>query len=133
FPPGQSAYKIAAGSDGALWFTDQYSADNAIGRVAIDGSIAEFKIPTHHSVPRDVTAGPDGAIWFTEVNDTGTLAKIGKVPLIVHATPTATRTATASATASRTATATATATVTATRTATPTATATPSTTMSVTS
>jgi streptogramin lyase/pimeloyl-ACP methyl ester carboxylesterase len=133
FPAGQSAYKIAPGSDGALWFTDQYSADNAIGRVAIDGSIAEFKIPTPHSVPISITAGPDGAIWFTEVNDTGTIANIGKVPLIVHATPTATATRTTTATTTATPTVTATLTATARATATPTATATPSTTMSVTS
>ena len=123
FPAGQSAYKIASGSDGALWFTDQYAPDNAIGRVAIDGSIAEFKIPTPHSVPIDITAGPDGALWFTEINDTGTLAKIGKVPLIVHATPTATPTRTATATATATPTTTTTSTFTATRTPTATATA----------
>jgi streptogramin lyase/pimeloyl-ACP methyl ester carboxylesterase len=134
FPAGQSAYKIAAGSDGALWFTDQYAPDNAIGRVQVDGSIAEYKIPTPHSVPIEITAGPDGAVWFTEVNDTGTIAKIGKVPLILHATPTATATATATATptATTTPTATPTATATATATATTTATATATTRTTVT-
>jgi hypothetical protein len=87
-------------------------------------------------VPLEITAGPDGAIWFTEVNDTGTIAKIGKVPLILHATPTATATRTATATATPTSTATPTATTTSTATstasATPTATATPTIVMSVT-
>ena len=62
---------IAAGPDGALWFTEAQA--NKIGRVTISGTPTEFTIPTPDSAPFNITTGPDGALWFTEFfgNKTG--------------------------------------------------------------
>ena len=73
-PAGQQTPEaIAAGPDGALWFT---TADSLIGRIGTDGTISEFAVegltasqpdsglPTSDS---DITLGPDGALWFTGV------------------------------------------------------------------
>jgi streptogramin lyase len=70
---------IAAGSDGALWFSERYTTQ--VGRVTVGGSFKIFSFPAanHHST--DITAGPDGALWFTFPNsvpnyDSG---KIGRI------------------------------------------------------
>jgi hypothetical protein len=59
-------FGIAAGPDGALWFTEQ-NADK-IGRVTTGVMFNEFALPTVPSQPRGIAAGPDGALWFTELN-----------------------------------------------------------------
>src|ERR1035438_519846 len=59
-----NATGIAAGSDGALWFTE-YNG-NKIGRITTAGAITVFPVPTAGSSPMSITAGPDGALWFTE-------------------------------------------------------------------
>ena len=71
--------QIAAGSDGALWFSERYTTD--VGRVTVGGrfKMYSFNQNNHHST--DITAGPDGALWFTFPNsvtpyDTG---KIGRI------------------------------------------------------
>ncbi len=64
---------IAAGPDGALWFTDK--APNKIGRITTAGEITEFPIPTPDSEPYDIVAGLDGNLYFTE--RTGN--KIGRI------------------------------------------------------
>jgi virginiamycin B lyase len=60
---------IAAGSDGALWFTEQVGK---IGRITTGGIITEFTLPPDPSLgtgvlplPTGIAAGPDGALWFT--------------------------------------------------------------------
>ncbi len=58
------AQLIAAGPDGALWFTEQNS--NKIGRITAAGSVTEFAIPTAVSLVVGITAGPDGNLWFAE-------------------------------------------------------------------
>jgi virginiamycin B lyase len=55
---------IAAGPDGAIWFTGFRS--NEIGRVTADGALARYPVPTERAVPYHIAAGPDGALWFTE-------------------------------------------------------------------
>jgi|HubBroStandDraft_1064217.scaffolds.fasta_scaffold03288_7 virginiamycin B lyase len=64
---------IAAGADGALWFTE--SSGNNIGRITTAGAITEYPIPTANSGPNGITAGPDRALWFTETNGN----KIGRI------------------------------------------------------
>jgi streptogramin lyase len=51
---------IAAGSDGALWFTNATS----IGRITTRGVVTLYK---HKSIrsPQGITVGRDGALWFT--------------------------------------------------------------------
>lgn len=58
---------IVAGPDGALWFTE--SGADQIGRIAPDGTITEYPLPSRdrvHAFPDDIIVGPDGALWFTE-------------------------------------------------------------------
>jgi virginiamycin B lyase len=55
---------IAAGSDGALWFTEY--AGRKIGRITTSGHITEYSIPSAAADPWNIAAGPDGALWFTE-------------------------------------------------------------------
>jgi virginiamycin B lyase len=73
---GVSASGIAAGKDGALWYTLGFAGigvcqpgegDHAIGRITSAGSFTnKFATPTPSSDPSDITEGPDGALWFTE-------------------------------------------------------------------
>lgn len=62
-------YLIAAGNDGALWFTVQES--NQIGRITTGGSATEYAIPGCGSqcsvAPGGITAGVGRTIWFTNI------------------------------------------------------------------
>jgi len=55
---------IAAGPDGALWFTEILNA--TIGRITTTGRINEFAISASSSSPYQLAAGADGALWFTD-------------------------------------------------------------------
>jgi streptogramin lyase len=52
---------LVAGPGGYLWFAD----DESIGRVSLDGTIAEFPLAPG-SKPEHLVLGPGGNIWFTE-------------------------------------------------------------------
>jgi len=69
--PNSSPQGIAAGPDGALWFTER-SADK-IGRITIGGVVTEYPLPSNEG-PLGITVGPDGALWFTE-----TAGAIGRI------------------------------------------------------
>jgi virginiamycin B lyase len=56
-------FGIAAGSDGALWFTNG-GDPGSIGRITTAGVVTFFTDP-RISEPDWITAGPDGALWFT--------------------------------------------------------------------
>lgn len=86
-PSGNKPYGIAAGPDGALWFTE-YAIDGAgpssngkIGRISTGGVITEYALPSPSGTPQGITAGPDGALWFVEIGDghTASSAKIGRI------------------------------------------------------
>ena len=83
--PGSAPHGIAAGPDGALWFTEY--AGNRIGRITTGGSVTEFTVPS--GGPDHITAGPDGALWFTEPagNMVGRITTAGLVDMF--AVPTA--------------------------------------------
>ncbi len=68
-----SPYQAVLGPDGAIWFAEL--ATNKVGRIATDGTLLEFTLPTAGASVTGVTTGPDGAIWFTEEN----VGKIGKI------------------------------------------------------
>jgi virginiamycin B lyase len=62
---------IAAGPDGALWFSDLYGAScpsdcGSIGRITTNGVVSNFTstIPNALYQPEGITAGPDGALWY---------------------------------------------------------------------
>ncbi|MBV8530845.1 MAG: Virginiamycin B lyase [Candidatus Eremiobacteraeota bacterium] len=68
------AEDIAAGDDGALWFTQPTS--DQIGRITTHGKITEYsKGISAGAGPYSIVSGPDGALWFTEQNG----GRIGRI------------------------------------------------------
>jgi virginiamycin B lyase len=72
-PTASDALGIAAGPDGALWFTEDncvFGLDavdcrsSEIGRITTEGTITEFPLVAADSRPSEIVAGPDGAMWF---------------------------------------------------------------------
>ena len=55
---------IVVGPDSSVWFTE--TVGNNVARLACDGSIKEYPVPTTGSGPLGLTVGPDGALWFIE-------------------------------------------------------------------
>ncbi len=73
-PPGLNAPGgIAKGSDGNMWFTDQFS--NNIAKITPSGKVTAYAVPTARACPNDIVAGPDGNLWFTEI----CVGQIGKI------------------------------------------------------
>jgi hypothetical protein len=68
--------RIAAGADGALWFTEQDA--HAIGRITTAGAIEQFPLVTGLS-PYDIKPGPDGALWFTADSCIGRITTSGEI------------------------------------------------------
>jgi hypothetical protein len=66
--------RLAAGSDGAMWFLEP----RAIGRIADNGSITRVPLPNGLR-PNDIAAGTDGALWFTSDICLGRMATSGQV------------------------------------------------------
>jgi virginiamycin B lyase len=65
-PQNSDPMFIAAGPDGAMWFTLEGSSQ--IGRADIaTRAVTYYEIPAPSALPWDITAGPDGAMWFTEL------------------------------------------------------------------
>jgi virginiamycin B lyase len=58
---GRSPYGIAAGPDGALWFTEWGA--NRVGRITAGGEVSGVALPTPGAEPHGIAAGPDGALW----------------------------------------------------------------------
>lgn len=73
--PNTKPWNIAAGPDGALWFTELDA--NRIGRITTSGTITEYPVPTANAAPYGIAAGPDNAMWFTENN----VSKIGRIAM----------------------------------------------------
>ena len=58
---------IVAGPDQAMWVTEMGA--NKIARVALDGKITEYDLPSRqvmHAMIDGIVTGPDGAIWFQQ-------------------------------------------------------------------
>jgi virginiamycin B lyase len=65
--PASGLEHIAAGPDGALWFTEREAG--RVGRITTAGQISEYPIPNNASGlsdtgPDEIVAGRDGALWF---------------------------------------------------------------------
>lgn len=79
--------QIAAGPDGALWFTQVNphvpvdSGPDMIGRITTKGDWAEYPIASWDALPQGIVAGPDGAMWFAErhANAIGRITMAGKI------------------------------------------------------
>jgi virginiamycin B lyase len=61
---GAMPFGIAAGADGALWFTER--GTDSVGRIAADGTLGPWTTLAPGSDPTAIATGPDGAVWFTE-------------------------------------------------------------------
>lgn len=57
-------FAIAAGSDGALWFTNYLN--NSVGRITTGGVVTNYT-GTGIDYPTGIAAGPDGALWFSNL------------------------------------------------------------------
>ncbi len=68
---GSQPWGIAAGPDGALWFTES----SKIGRMTTAGVFTEYALPVAGTYPNAIVAGPDGNLWFAD----GDANKIGKI------------------------------------------------------
>lgn len=72
FPVPWTAYAIAWGPDGALWFSGASVSGmdlslSYVGRMTVKGAVATYSLPDTSSLAGDLTVGPDGAIWFSEL------------------------------------------------------------------
>lgn len=57
-------FGVTVAPDGTAWATLQGS--NGLLRIAPDGKMQEFEIPTRGAGPSDIAVGPDGAVWFLQ-------------------------------------------------------------------
>lgn len=72
---------IAAGPDGALWFTEDNAAK--VGRITTAGAIKEFPIP---AVAQSIAGGFDGNVWATEPS-AGKIVRITPTGAVTSFTP----------------------------------------------
>ena len=76
FTGSGALFGMAAGPDGAIWFT---AGDNKIRRITTSGVITQFAVTSQTSQfntgNAGITAGPDGALWFIEF----AAGKIGRI------------------------------------------------------
>jgi streptogramin lyase len=72
---GMTPVGITSGPDSAIWFTSLFTDE--IGRLAMDGAISKYLVPTTNSGPYHIVAGPNGALWFTEIDGN----KIGRLAI----------------------------------------------------
>ena len=57
---------LAIGSDGeTIWFTGKTA--NTVGKIAPDGRVTNYALPTSSALPIYVRPGPDGNMWVTEL------------------------------------------------------------------
>lgn len=81
------SYAFLEDKDGGIWFTE--GDNNAISRLAPDGGVKSFPIPTESAEPADLAFDRKGNIWFVEMagNKVGRLSKNGKIteyPIPTH-------------------------------------------------
>lgn len=61
-PDWHSPWRITAGPDGNVWFTDHVRGK--LGRVTPDGVVTAFMLPEAGVGPAAITSGADGNLWF---------------------------------------------------------------------
>jgi streptogramin lyase len=74
FPAPSEPVGITAGSDGALWFSE----DNLnVGRITLAGAISQFPLlPGSCADATGITSAPDGNVWFTDANCRSMIGKV---------------------------------------------------------
>lgn len=80
--PSTGPNSIVAGSDGNVWFAEQYA--NRIGKInPATHAISEYDLQRSSSgsttLPSSIVAGPDGNLWFAQSNGPDTYGDIGKI------------------------------------------------------
>lgn len=81
------SYAFLEDKEGGIWFTE--GDNNAISRLAPDGTIKLFPMPTENAEPVDLAFDGKGNVWFVEMsgNMVGRLSKDGKIteyPIPTH-------------------------------------------------
>ncbi|MBV8147708.1 MAG: Virginiamycin B lyase [Candidatus Eremiobacteraeota bacterium] len=61
---GSAPFAIAAGNDGAMWFTEEGSS--AIGRIDAGGRVRHYPLPTRDAQPRGIVSTGSGDLYFAE-------------------------------------------------------------------
>ena len=88
-PDIDNPLQIAAGPDGAMWFTNYTPgtpAPGTIGRISTKGTVTVFPSRKING-PFGITSGPDGALWFTNYNG-NTIGRITTSGVVTtYATP----------------------------------------------
>jgi virginiamycin B lyase len=74
-PVGSVTGDITSGPNDSVWFTEP--DDNRIGRIAADGTLAHFDVPTADAGLGAIVLGAGGHLWFTETK-TGKIGEIGE-------------------------------------------------------
>ena len=64
---------ITPGADGNMWFCAKKA--NKIGRIAVDGEITLFPLPTPDAGPDGTLVDPDGNVWEIMWMDAAALAQ----------------------------------------------------------
>jgi len=67
------SYQFAEDADGGIWFTE--GDNNAVSRMAPDGTVVSHRLPTMTAEPSSVALAPDGSVWFAEMEG----RKIGRL------------------------------------------------------
>lgn len=67
------SYEFAEDKDGGIWFTE--GDNNAISRLAPDGTVVSHKLPTANAEPSSLALDGKGNLWFVEMD----AAKIGRL------------------------------------------------------
>jgi virginiamycin B lyase len=76
--------RIAAGPDGALWFTNfGQGVGGSIGRITTSGAVTNYADASINR-PLGIVAGPDGAMWFVNQTDNGSIGRITTSGVITH-------------------------------------------------
>jgi streptogramin lyase len=74
--PGSQAYKVTAGPDGNLWFTE-YNGTH-VGKFDLTTKLATEYGPLQ-SPATSITSGPDGNLWFSERSSDGSTSLLGRI------------------------------------------------------
>ena len=73
------SYAFVEDSEGGIWFTE--GDNNAVSRLAPDGTVTAYPLPTAGAEPADLALDAQGNLWFVEMygGKIGRLSKAGKI------------------------------------------------------
>jgi streptogramin lyase len=75
------SYQFVEDQTGGIWFTE--GDNNAVSRLAPDGNVTAFKIPTPNAEPSSLAMDRSGNLWFVEM-DVAKIGRLGKDGRIVE-------------------------------------------------